>query len=102
MTGDDARMKKAAELVQCMNSDESQMTRAKEGGLVPTKLALASQFKTEVPSMAGFTDAVGQARARTGKLGSKWPETAKIIYTGVQLVLTGQAPPSEAMAKAGG
>jgi multiple sugar transport system substrate-binding protein len=102
MTGDTARMTKAAELVKCMNSDDNQMRRAKEGGLVPTKLALAAQFKQEVPSMAGFTDAVGGARARTGKLGSKWPDTAKIIYTGVQLVLTGQAAPADAMAKAGG
>lgn len=101
MTGDQARMSKAAELVKCMNSDDNQMLRAKQGGLVPTKLALAEKFKQEVPSMAGFTDAVGQARARTGKLGSKWPDTAKTIYTGVQLVLTGQAPASEAMAKAG-
>ena len=37
-----------------------------------------------------------QARARTGKLGAKWPDTAKIIYTGVQLVLTGQAAPADA------
>ncbi|SEQ28998.1 ABC transporter substrate-binding protein [Microlunatus flavus] len=101
MTGDKARMAKAAELVKCMNSDDNQMLRAKQGGLVPTKLALASQFKSEVPAMAGFTDAVGQARARTGKLGAKWPDTAKTIYTGVQLVLTGQAAPADAMAKAG-
>ncbi|MFL6063475.1 MAG: extracellular solute-binding protein [Friedmanniella sp.] len=101
VTGDDAKMTKAAELVKCMNTDENQMLRAKQGGLVPTKLALAQQFKTEVPSMAGFVDAVGNARARTGKLGAKWPETAKTIYTGVQLVLTGQATPAEAMAKAG-
>lgn len=102
LTGDDAKMKKAAELVKCMNSDDNQMLRAKQGGLVPTKLALATKFKTEVPSMAGFTDAVAHARARTGKLGSKWPDTAKTIYTGLQLVLTGQAAPADAMAKAGG
>jgi multiple sugar transport system substrate-binding protein len=101
LTADEAKMTKAAELVKCMNTDENQMLRAKEGGLVPTKLALADQYKTEVPSMAGFVDAVGTARARTGKLGAKWPETAKIIYTGMQLVLTGQAEPAEAMAKAG-
>jgi multiple sugar transport system substrate-binding protein len=101
MTGDEAKMTKAAELVKCMNSDENQLQRAKEGGLVPTKLALADQFKTEVPSMAGFVDAVAHARARTGELGSKWPDTAKTIYTGMQLVLTGQATPAEAMAKAG-
>jgi multiple sugar transport system substrate-binding protein len=101
MTGDEAKMAKAAELVTCMNTDENQMLRAKQGGLVPTKLALADQYKSEVPSMAGFVDAVGTARARTGKLGATWPETAKTIYTGMQLVLTGQATPADAMAKAG-
>jgi multiple sugar transport system substrate-binding protein len=101
VTADDAKMAKAAELVKCMNTDENQMLRAKQGGLVPTKLALADQYKKEVPSMAGFTDAVATARARTGKLGAKWPDTAKTIYTGMQLVLTGQAAPADAMAKAG-
>jgi multiple sugar transport system substrate-binding protein len=101
LTADQAKMTKAAELVKCMNTDENQVKRAKEGGLVPTKLALAEQFKTDVPEISGFVDSVGTARARTGKLGAKWPETAKTIYTGVQLVLTGQATPAEAMAKAG-
>ncbi len=100
-TGNDAKKAKAAELVKCMNTDENQMLRAKQGGLVPTKPALYEQYKTEVPSMAGFTDAVANARARTGKLGPKWPDTAKVIYTGMQLVLTGQAAPADAMAKAG-
>jgi multiple sugar transport system substrate-binding protein len=100
-TGNDAKKAKAAELVKCMNTDENQMLRAKQGGLVPTKPALYEQYKTEVPSMAGFTDAVANARARTGKLGPKWPDTAKVIYTGMQLVLTDQAAPADAMAKAG-
>jgi multiple sugar transport system substrate-binding protein len=101
LTGDQAKMQKAAELVKCMNTDENQMLRAKQGGLVPTKTTLAAQFKQEVPAMAGFTDAVANARARTGKLGAKWPDTAKVIYTGMQLVLTGQATPADAMAKSG-
>ena len=67
LTADEAKMTKAAELVKCMNTDENQMQRAKEGGLVPTKLALAEQYKKEVPSMAGFVDVVGTARARTGQ-----------------------------------
>ena len=96
-----AALTKAAELVKCMNTDENQLTRAKQGGLVPTRLALADQYKTEVPEMAGFVDAVATARARTGKLGAKWPDTAKTIYTGVQLTLTGEAAPADAMAKAG-
>ncbi|HWJ53134.1 MAG TPA: sugar ABC transporter substrate-binding protein, partial [Propionibacteriaceae bacterium] len=48
-TGDDAKKTKAAELVKCMNTDENQMLRAKQGGLVPTKLALADQYKKDVP-----------------------------------------------------
>ncbi|HEY9293357.1 MAG TPA: ABC transporter substrate-binding protein [Microlunatus sp.] len=101
LTGDTAKMKKAAELVKCMNTDANQLLRAKQGGIVPTKLALADQFKKEDPQMAGFVDPVANARARTGKLGPKWPDTAKVIYTGVQLVLTGEASPADAMAKAG-
>jgi multiple sugar transport system substrate-binding protein len=101
LTADEAKMTKAAELVTCMNTDENQLLRAKQGGLVPTKLALADQYKAEIPAMAGFVDAVATARARTGKLGAAWPDTAKTIYTGVQLTLTGQAAPADAMAKAG-
>jgi multiple sugar transport system substrate-binding protein len=101
VTADEAKTAKAAELVKCMNTDENQMLRAKQGGIVPTKLALADQFKKEEPVMAGFVEPVSTARARTGKLGPKWPDTAKIIYTGMQLVLTGQAAPADAMAKAG-
>jgi multiple sugar transport system substrate-binding protein len=100
-TSDKAKMAKAAELVKCMNTDENQLLRGKQGGVVPTKLALADQFKSEDPTMAGFVEPVANARARTGKLGPKWPDTAKVIYTGMQLVLTNQAAPADAMAKAG-
>jgi multiple sugar transport system substrate-binding protein len=100
-TGNKDKMAKAAAVVKCMNTDANQLQRAKDGGLVPTKPALYAQYKQQVPKMAGFTDAVATARARTGKLGDKWPDTAKVIYTGMQLVLTGQAAPADAMAKAG-
>jgi multiple sugar transport system substrate-binding protein len=101
VTGDEAKQKKAAEFVQCLNSDESQLQWAKDRQVVPTKTALAAQFGQEVPEMKAFVDQVATARSRTGKLGEKWPDAAKVIYTGVQLVLTGQATPAEAMAKAG-
>jgi len=102
LTGDEAKQQKAAELVKCMGSDENQLAWAKQNGYVPSKSALADQFVQEVPDMQAFAEQVKTARARTGKLGEKWPEAAKVIYTGVQLVLTGQAAPGEAMAKAGG
>ena len=94
LTGDEAKMTKAAELVKCMNTDENQMQRAKEGGLVPTKLALADAVQDRGPVDGRLRRRRSRtARARTGKLGAKWPDTAKIIYTGMQLVLTGQAEP---------
>ena len=87
---------------KCMNTDENQMLRAKQGGLVPTK-ARAGRAVQDGSSVDGRLHRRGgrHARARTGKLGAKWPETAKVIYTGMQLVLTGQAAPADAMAKAG-
>jgi multiple sugar transport system substrate-binding protein len=84
-----------------MNSDANQLLRAKQGGIVPTKLALDAQFAKDNPELAGFVEPVSTARARTGKTGDKWPDVAKTIYTGMQLVLTGQAAPADAMAKAG-
>lgn len=101
MTGNDARQAKAVEMVKCMNSDENQLSWAKQNGVVPTKTALTDQFVKEVPDLASWPAQVQNARARTGKLGEAWPETAKVIYTGVQLVLTGQAAPADAMVKAG-
>ncbi len=102
VTGNDAKQKKAAEFVTCLNSDEVVMAQAKERFVIPTKLSLAETYASENPDMAAFTKQVSTARSRTGKLGDKWPDQAKVIYTGVQLALTGQAPPAEAMAKAGG
>ncbi|MGI8459501.1 MAG: sugar ABC transporter substrate-binding protein [Propionibacteriaceae bacterium] len=102
VTGNEARTAKAVELVKCMNSDENQLAWAKQNGVVPTKTALTDQFVSEVPDMKSFAAQVATARARTGKLGADWPDAAKVIYTGVQLVLTDQATPADAMAKAGG
>jgi multiple sugar transport system substrate-binding protein len=102
VTGDEAKMTKAAEFVGCLNSDEVELQWAKDRFVVPTKTALAQQYATEVPEMKAFTEQVATARARTGKLGDKWPDAAKTIYTAMQLVLTGQAAPAEAVAKAGG
>jgi multiple sugar transport system substrate-binding protein len=101
VTGDEAKMAKAAEYVKCLNSDEVAMQWAKDRSVVPTNLELAKQYAQEVPEMATFAQQVSTARSRTGKLGEKWPETAKVIYTGMQLTLTGQAAPADAMAKAG-
>ncbi|MFT4167343.1 MAG: extracellular solute-binding protein [Microlunatus sp.] len=101
LTGNEAKQAKAAEYVKCLNSDEVALQFAKDRFVVPTKLELAKTYAQEVPEMAAFTQQVSTARSRTGKLGDKWPDTAKIIYTGLQLTLTGESAPADAMAKAG-
>ena len=101
VTGDEAKQTKAAEYVRCLNSDEVAMQWAKDRSVVPTNLELAKTYAAEVPEMAAFATQVSTARSRTGQLGDKWPDTAKVIYSGMQLTLTGQAPAAEAMAKAG-
>lgn len=102
VTGNEASQKKAAEFVECLNSDENQLAWAKARFTVPTKTALSDQYVAEVPSMKAFTEQVANARARTGKLGPDWPDAATVIYEAIQLALTGQAPASEAFAQAQG
>ena len=85
---DQAKQQKAAEFVKCLNSDENELPGLR-GRPVPTK-PRCSTSTSEVPSM-GVHRAVKTARARTGKLGDKWPDAAKVIYQAIQLALTGQA-----------
>jgi multiple sugar transport system substrate-binding protein len=99
-TGEKAKQAKAAELVQCISSDENQLALAQERYTVPTKTALADDYVKAVPEMAAFTEQVANARSRTGKLGKEWPKTATSMYTAIQLALTDQASPEEAFQRA--
>ena len=69
---------------------------------MPTKTALLDQYVKDVPSMKAFTEQVKTARSRTGKLGDKWPDAAKVIYQAIQLALTGKASPQDAFKQASG
>lgn len=100
VTGDDAKQAKAAEFVQCISSDENQLELAETRYTVPTNTALAEEYVTRVPEMAAFTEQVANARSRTGQLGEDWPEAATVIYNAVQLTLTGQATPEDAIGQA--
>jgi multiple sugar transport system substrate-binding protein len=99
---DQAKQQKAADFVKCLNSDENEMAWAKARFTLPTKTALLDQYAKEVPSMKAFAEQVKTARARTGKLGEKWPEAAKVIYQAIALALTGKASAQDAFKKASG
>jgi len=100
VTGDDAKQATAAKYIECLNSDENQMAWANARQMVPSKVALAAQFKEANPNMAAFVDQVANARSRTGILGDKWPDAATTIYEAIQLGITGQATSEDAFAKA--
>jgi multiple sugar transport system substrate-binding protein len=99
---DQAKQQKAADFVKCLSSDENELTWAKARFTVPTRTALLDQYVQQVPSMKAFTEQVKNARARTGKLGDKWPDAAKVIYQAIQLALTGKASAQDAFKQASG
>jgi multiple sugar transport system substrate-binding protein len=99
---DQAKQQKAADFVKCLNSDENELAWAKARFTIPTRTALLDQYVKEVPTMKAFTEQVKTARSRTGKLGEKWPEAAKVIYQAIALALTGKASAQDAFKQASG
>jgi len=99
-TGNKDKQAKAAKVVQCLNSDQSQLSLAQQNQTIPTKVALLAQFSSKNPNMKGFVDQIPTARARTGELGADWPKAATKIYTAFQAALTGQASPTDALKQA--
>ncbi|HUR03903.1 MAG TPA: sugar ABC transporter substrate-binding protein [Nonomuraea sp.] len=96
-TGNKDKQAKAAKVVACLNSDDNQLSLAKDTQTIPTKTALLEKFSSSNPNMAGFVDQIPTARARTGELGADWPKAATKIYTAFQSALTGQATPAKAL-----
>jgi len=99
-TGDKAKQKVAAKIVDCLNSEKNQLAMAKLRFTIPSKTDAAEKFGEEVPEEKVFVDLVASARARTGQLGEAWPKAATKIYTAVQSALTGQSTPAEALKNA--
>ncbi|WP_402842609.1 extracellular solute-binding protein [Microbacterium sp. GXS0129] len=99
-TGDKAKQANAAQLVECLTSDDTEMKLATQRFTVPVRTSLAGDYVAEMPSMEAFVKQVENARSRTGELGEEWPKAATQIYTAIQLALTGQATAEDAFAQA--
>jgi multiple sugar transport system substrate-binding protein len=99
-TGNKDKQALAAKVVTCLNSDDNQLSLAKDNQTIPTKTALLAQYGSANPNMQGFIEQIPTARARTGQLGADWPKAATKIYTAFQAALTGQAAPAEALQQA--
>ncbi|MFI9549529.1 extracellular solute-binding protein [Streptomyces sp. NPDC052016] len=92
-----AKQEKAAQVVACLNDPANMLAQAKQRFTVPSRAAVAAQYAQQVPSMAAFVKSVEEARSRTSELGVKWPKAATGIYTAIQLALTGEQTPQEAL-----
>ncbi|HZX06037.1 ABC transporter substrate-binding protein [Kribbella sp.] len=99
---DQAKQQKAADFVKCLNSDANELAWAKARFTIPTRTSLLDEYVKQVPSMKAFAEQVKTARSRTGKLGDKWPDAAKVIYQAIQLGLTGKATAQDAFKQASG
>jgi multiple sugar transport system substrate-binding protein len=92
-----AKQEKAAQVVACLNDPANMLAQAKQRFTVPSRTAVAAQYAQQVPSMAAFVKSVEEARSRTSELGVEWPKAATGIYTAIQLALTGEQTPQEAL-----
>jgi multiple sugar transport system substrate-binding protein len=99
-TGNAEKEAKAAEVLTAFLSDDSSLSMGEQRYTVPGKPALREEYLQRRPDMETFTDLIVDARARTAELGPEWPAAAKSIYTAVQLALSGQATPAQALAEA--
>ncbi|MES9524480.1 hypothetical protein [Streptomyces capoamus] len=93
-----ARQRKAAQVLACLNEPGNMVRLAEQFHTVPSRSAVASRYAREVPSMAPFVRSV--ARARTGRLGVRWPRAATAIHTAVRAALSGERTPREALGEA--
>lgn len=99
-TGDSAKEEKASELLTAFFADESQLSMGEQRYTVPGRISLAEKYLQRRPDMETFTELITDARARTAELGPDWPTTAKALYTAIQLALTGESSPADALARA--
>ncbi|MET9935028.1 MULTISPECIES: extracellular solute-binding protein [unclassified Streptomyces] len=96
----EARRRKAAEVLACLNEPASMLALAGWHHTVPSRPDVADRYAARVPSMAAFVRSVEGARARTRALGPAWPRTAAAIHTAVQAAVSGQRTPEEALRRA--
>ncbi|MGW1259034.1 ABC transporter substrate-binding protein [Streptomyces sp. NPDC002513] len=94
------KQEKAARVLACLNDSTNMLALAKQYLTVPSRSTVAAQYTEQVPSMTAFVHSVANARARTDRLGVKWPEAATGIYTAIQSALTGEQTPQEALERA--
>ncbi|AXG81480.1 extracellular solute-binding protein [Streptomyces paludis] len=99
-TGDTARQRTAAKILNCLNEQRNQVDWGESVYNVPTRTAAAAAYKTQNPKLGAFADQVATARSRTGRVGARWPVVSDALAGAFQSVLTGRATPEAALKQA--
>jgi multiple sugar transport system substrate-binding protein len=103
LSGDEARMQAAANVINCLLSDESMLTWGNLNAYIPSRQAVAEQVAEDNPMMRPFVDAAAAARARTGppaNLGPNYSKVSQPLWNAIQAALTGAKTPEEALTDA--
>jgi multiple sugar transport system substrate-binding protein len=92
--GDTAREKTSAKIVNCMTSEQEEVTYALNSWMIPANAKAADIWKKKVPSLSALAGQVAAARSRTAKVGSGWSSISLALQSAFQSALTGQSSES--------
>ncbi|MFI2641991.1 ABC transporter substrate-binding protein [Streptomyces sp. NPDC018610] len=92
--GDTTREKTSAKIVNCMTSEQEEVTYALNSWMIPANQKAAATWRAKVPSLSSLADQVAVARSRTAKAGSGWTSISLALQSAFQSALTGDSSAS--------
>jgi len=98
-----ANMKAAGQMVNCLMSDKSMLAWAQQNAYIPARMALADQVAKDRPAMKPFVDAAAAERSRPGppaNLGPNYSKVSQPLWNAIQAALTGAKTPQQALTDA--
>ncbi|WP_130799825.1 sugar ABC transporter substrate-binding protein [Streptomyces otsuchiensis] len=98
--GGEEREQNAGRILNCLNSEENQLSWGERVNNVPTRADAARTYREQNPELAAFADLVATARSRTAEVGTRWPVISDAMAGAFQSVLTGRATPEAALERA--
>ncbi|MBO1336379.1 ABC transporter substrate-binding protein [Streptomyces sp. VRA16 Mangrove soil] len=99
-TGDSAREKTAAKIINCMTSEKQELTYAINSGMVPANENAAKTWREKFPELSAISEQILTGRSRTGKVGDRWPTISLALQSAFQQALTGKSSSEAALNQA--
>ncbi|MFD7923137.1 extracellular solute-binding protein [Streptomyces sp. NPDC059740] len=97
---DGSRVRHAARILDCLNSESNQLQWGDSVNNVPTRTDAARAYAQRNPQLAPFTGLVATARSRTAEVGTRWPVVSDALAGAFQAVLTGRSDAPAALRRA--